>query len=192
MTKTWAVAGACGCLAQPAPIPTWFTVFVVLFAALGFAGSAFTLGLGLRRRRAAGPGGVVPLTDPLAAYPTDQRPPVQLRVVGGANVPTAYLRVNATWPLAVLEVQGDRVALRVRVPFTGAQVLYAGRADLLTVFPVQNRWPGTRGVGFRTFDGREWYFWTFQGAAILDHLQGQGFPVSPAPQRARKVWIATP
>lgn len=192
MAKTWAVAGACGCLAHPAPIPTWFTVLVVLFAIGGFAGSAFTLGLGLRRRRAAGPGGAVRLVDPLAAVPPQQRPPVLLRVRGGANSPTAYLRVNATWPLAVLELQGDRVSLRLSVPFTGAQPLYARPADLLGVFPVQNRWPGTRGVGLRTFDGREWYFWTFQGAEVLDRLRQQGFPVSSVPQRAGKLWTATP
>lgn len=39
-----------------------------------------------------------------------------MRVVGGANVPTAYARVNATWPLAVLVLEGSQLSLTLRWP----------------------------------------------------------------------------
>jgi hypothetical protein len=34
-----------------------------------------------------------------------------VRVIGGANVPTSHMRVDATWPLALLEIAGPRLSL---------------------------------------------------------------------------------
>jgi hypothetical protein len=69
-----------------------------------------------------------------------------LRIVGGANVPTGHLRMNANWPLAVLEYDGRQVAVTVRGGAFGAKPLYAGPNDLASVFRV--RLMARRGVGF--------------------------------------------
>jgi hypothetical protein len=39
---------------------------------------------------------------------------IVLRVVGGGNFPTEWLRVSASYPLAVFELSGDRLTLRLR------------------------------------------------------------------------------
>lgn len=45
---------------------------------------------------------------------------VDVRVVGGANLPTRYLRMNAAWPLAKLAVNDGCLSLRPRGPLRRA------------------------------------------------------------------------
>jgi hypothetical protein len=48
------------------------------------------------------------------------------------------------------------------------------------------------GVGFVDQQGRDFYFWTRQRQAILDHLRRAGYPVSDVVEKPRKVWRGTP
>jgi hypothetical protein len=120
----------------------------------------------------------------------------QLRVVGGANVPTRNARINATWPLAVLTVVGDAVRLSLRGPGRviarplGAQSLHATPVDVPRVFPVAGF--TASGVGFRTRDGREFFFWTRNGPVVLDRLRLAGYTVSDVPEKPSRAWRGLP
>jgi hypothetical protein len=116
-----------------------------------------------------------------------------MRIVGGANVPTAHLRINGTFPFGVLVISDYVVDVRLRPAWFGAIPLIASPADLRLVFPIR-RVPRQSGVGFRTTDGREWNFWTSKASsqAALELLSHLGYPVSWTPEPATKVWRATP
>jgi hypothetical protein len=115
-----------------------------------------------------------------------------LHVVGGTNIPTESFRLNATWPFGVLDYIGGRVTVRVRGgSWLPGKQLFAAQQDLEAVFPVRGPL-ASRGVGFRTPDGREWYFWSSQGELILTTLARAGFPVAFVEEKARKVWRAEP
>ena len=119
------------------------------------------------------------------------RPPLRT-IIGGANVPTTTMRVNATWPLAVLELGEARFRLRVRgAKWFGALTLDAGPADVKEVYPAKGRL-GASGVGFTDQSGRDYYFWTSAGAQILYGLSYFGFPISPRLRTADKVWTTPP
>jgi hypothetical protein len=115
-----------------------------------------------------------------------------LRKLGGVNMPTTYMRMSATWPLAVLVVNDSRVSLRLRGPLRriGGVPLDAVPGDLARVFPTHRLW--ARGVGFIDHEGREWYFWTRQVQRVLATLHEHGFAVTTAPQRATKFWRGVP
>ena len=117
---------------------------------------------------------------------------VDVRFVGGANLPTRYLRMNATWPLAVLAVNDGRLSLRLRGPLqrAGGVPLDAAPADIARVFPTRRMW--TKGVGFTDRTGREWYFWTRQVQRVLTVLDEHGYAVTNVAQKAGKVWRGTP
>ena len=111
-------------------------------------------------------------------------------IVGGANLPSRLLgRVNATWPLAVLTRHDQRVTIKLRPPgaLFGPEPFDVTPHDVEAVFPTRG-YLGGRGIGFRLADGTEVYFWTGKGKALLDALEGDGFPVSRDLQRAAKVW----
>ena len=57
------------------------------------------------------------------------------RWVGGANVPGSMGRMNATWPLAVLQLGGTEVTLDVRPPLLGRLFGIGGHPAM---------WPGRR------------------------------------------------
>lgn len=166
--------------------PGWWLVIVIVIAGLGFAYSA---GLGyvvLRRRRLVGP-----QSWPTRSTDASDAGVPQIRIVGGANVPTGYMRINASWPLATLQYDGRQVAVTVRGGLFGAKPLFAGPQELASVFMVRGAYR-TRGIGFRLIDGREWYFWTTDRERILSTLAQAGYPVSADEQRARKIWRAEP
>jgi hypothetical protein len=169
--------------------PGWWIAIVVVIAGLGFAYSA---GLGyvvLRRRRRVGSvAWPTPLPDH-SGIDTGGGP--RLRIVGGANVPNGYMRMNATWPLATLEYDGRQVSVAIRGWLFGAKPLFAGPQDLAGVFLVRGVYR-TRGIGFRLIDGREWYFWMTDRERVLSTLAQAGYPVSSEEQKARKIWRAEP
>jgi hypothetical protein len=114
------------------------------------------------------------------------------RIVGGANLPTMRLRMNATWPLAVLTINNSRVSIRLRGPLqrTGGVPLDGTPAEIAEVFQVRSMW--SRGVGFTDRSGREWYFWTRRVQPILAMLDARGYRVTNVPKKAVKVWKAVP
>ena len=67
---------------------------------------------------------------------------VQIRFVGGANVPAWLGRMNATWPLAVLVISPIRASMGIRGPklFGRVEELDAARADLRAAYPVRGLW----------------------------------------------------
>jgi len=115
-----------------------------------------------------------------------------MRLVGGANVPTAYARVNATWPLAVLVLEGSRLSLRLRWPgrLFGARDLRVTADELVRVYPIQGFM--SPGVGFRNRDGHDFYFWTYKGQQVLETLRRSGYPISYTLEKPSKIWRATP
>lgn len=163
---------------------------MVVLAGLGFACSGLVGYVAVRRRRRMGAVSW-PVPPPGLPVSTDSATSL-LHVIGGANVPTGYLRVNGTWPFGVLDYAEGHVMIMVRGgKLFAAKPLYAATQDLAAVFPVRTG-IGGRGVGFRMHDGREWYFWTGQGHRILTVLGRDRFPVSPDEQKARKVWRLEP
>jgi hypothetical protein len=84
-------------------------------------------------------------------------------------------------PLAVLELDGSSLALRMRPRFL--ERLFAGDplvvqpADLEAVFPATGmlRSPG---VGLRPHGRHVYYFWTRQRESVLTALAAAGWPVS--------------
>lgn len=118
---------------------------------------------------------------------------VRMRLVGGANMPTAHLRINGTFPFGVLVISDDSVEVRLRPSWFGAVRLVAGPANLRLVFPIR-RAARQAGIGFRAPDGREWYFWTSKASsqAALELLSHLGYPISWTADPATKVWRATP
>jgi hypothetical protein len=116
---------------------------------------------------------------------------LMIHLVGGANVPTGSMRVNATCPFGLLEVYEHAVRVVVRPRLFGALPLVASPADLEAIYPVRGIF-GTKGIGLRLRDGREWYFWTRQGHQPLAAMASVGFPVSWDVRKAVKVWRARP
>jgi hypothetical protein len=108
---------------------------------------------------------------------------LSLRLIGGGNFPAHRWRVNSNWPLAVLELRGDVLSLRMRMSLLGSARIDVRPDDVVTVFPVRGPF-GSAGVGLRPFDGRDWYFWTRSASPVLDELARQGFSVSGEVQRA--------
>jgi hypothetical protein len=115
-----------------------------------------------------------------------------MRLVGGASVPTAYARVNATWPLAVLVLEGSRLSLRLRWPgrLFGARDLRVTADELVRVYPIQGFM--SPGVGFTNREGHDFYFWTYKGQQVLETLRRSGYPISYTLEKPSKIWRATP
>jgi hypothetical protein len=132
-------------------------------------------------------------TGPPSVQPVEISDPgsMVIRLVGGANVPTSTMRVNASYPLGVMEVYERAVRVSIRPRLFGAVPLFAGPRDLDSAFPVRGAFR-TRGVGLRLTDGREWYFWTGQVDQALQTLADHEFPVSHEERRASKIWQARP
>ncbi len=107
-------------------------------------------------------------------------------------MPTNYLRVSATWPLAELVVHASGLSLRLRhfAKWAGGIPLEVAPGELARVYPTRSMW--TRGLGFTDRQGREWYFWTGQVQRVLDVLRERGYPVTYVSQRADKIWKGTP
>jgi hypothetical protein len=105
--------------------------------------------------------------------------------IGGANVPSPMGRLNATWPLATLELSG--AALRLAVTpgrLFGVKPLSAGPSAVELVFPVRRRL-GPVGIALRPPGVPDSYFWTRRQTEVLAALAAAGFPVSWEEQRPR-------
>lgn len=117
-----------------------------------------------------------------------QVPPAVFRWVGGCSVPGSLGRLNATFPLEVLEVAPGSANLRVQ-PRAIAVVFRAGKpmtftpAADLTAFPVRKLL--TKGLGFQYAGRPASYFWTGQREMILTVLARAGFNTSWAEMKAR-------
>ena len=96
---------------------------------------------------------------------------------GGGVVWGSMGPVNASWPLATLELEGGVVTLRLRPRLFGAQPLRLTSGEPGLVFPARG-WFGTRGIGLRAAAGRPGYFWTTDRAALLSTLAAAGFAVT--------------
>lgn len=114
------------------------------------------------------------------------------RIVGGASVPSAHMRVNATWPLAVLDLVGPRLSLRLRWPgrLLGAERLEATAADVQRAYPVRRFM--VSGIGLTDRRGRDFYFWTSRSHEVLHLLRGAGFSVSDVVEKPSKLWRGIP
>jgi hypothetical protein len=163
--------------------PLWLVVFGVglVINAIAFA----------RERRMATKRHI---TTPTGRVLTSSEPPeksrdVARRWIGGAVLAGGLGRMNATWPLAVLELVDGEVTVRVR-PAVLTRLFRIERftvecVDLAEAAPVRGRLPGTSGVLLRSRDGNSAYFWTGHREPILTALAAEGFSVSWAEVRAR-------
>jgi hypothetical protein len=111
-----------------------------------------------------------------------------LRWVGGANVPGSLGRMNATSPLAVLELTDSSLNLYCR-PRLIARLFGIGRvvatnSDGLEAFPVTGKM-GASGVGLGRSGDAVVYFWTKRREDVLQALASAGFRVSWGERRYR-------
>lgn len=98
---------------------------------------------------------------------------------GGARVPASLGWLNATMPLAVLELVPPRATLRVRGGrLFGAEPMQVEPGEGVRCYPVRGRWPRTVGVTIHQATSAPAYFWTFSSVEILAALQHFGFQVS--------------
>jgi hypothetical protein len=156
-----------------------------LLAAL--ASIALNVGLvGVARRRAR-TSSIPPKTGRILAAPPPMLAGSPSRWVGGANVPGSLGRMNATWPLAVLEIGRSSITLRIRPPFTtlfGAESLAATPADITEMFPSKGGLGGS-GVGIRLRNESNSFFWTSRREEVLQAASQAGFHVSWEERRSR-------
>lgn len=114
-------------------------------------------------------------------------------MVGGASVPSGWVgRVTATYPFAILTVDGPRVRLTMRwLGRMGSPLeLDAAADDIEAVYPCG--W-FSRGIGFHHRNGQDFYFFTRRRASpILDHLRSAGFTVTHQRRSTRKYWLGQP
>lgn len=114
-----------------------------------------------------------------------------LRRVGGVSLPEALVpwRMSVPFPFGLLEVYEHEVRLRMR-PTLFTTPLRAGPDGIELVFPVGMivRF----GVGFRTLDRTEFYFWTFRFRRTLEVLDSLGYPVTNRPERPMRLRARRP
>jgi hypothetical protein len=102
------------------------------------------------------------------------------RWVGAADVPGNMGRLNATTPLAVLELNGPWLTLRIRPQFLsnlfGARALRVEPGGLEAIFPSKGRlrYPA---ICIRPHGEPPFYFLLGDRASILTTLAAAGFPV---------------
>jgi hypothetical protein len=89
--------------------------------------------------------------------------------------------LQATWPLAALQVSGERIVLKMRpwvlAKITGTADLAARPADGVLIEPVRSNWTW-QGIKF-TVPGRPaYYFWTNRRPDVIAHIEAAGFEVS--------------
>jgi hypothetical protein len=108
-------------------------------------------------------------------------PSAATRWVGGANLPGWRGRLNATTPLAVLDLGPSSIKLGIRPKLLAGMFRVSSitvtRSDDVEVFPVRGRL-GTRGVGVRRNGAAPVYFWTTQPEEVLQALASADWPVS--------------
>jgi hypothetical protein len=89
--------------------------------------------------------------------------------------------VNATAPLAVLDLGPGSINLDVRPKLLGRMVgvssVTVTRSDEVEAFPVRRRF-GTRGVGVQRNEAAPVYFWTTRPEEVLQALASADWQVS--------------
>lgn len=102
------------------------------------------------------------------------------RRVGGAVLPGPLGKVNASWPLGLMEGNDAWVEIRIRPVWLarlfGARPLRASTSSTVEVFPARGFW-GLPFVGLRVGE-REGYFACSGREELLGHLQACGYRVS--------------
>ena len=102
------------------------------------------------------------------------------RWVGAADMPGGMGRLNASTPLAVLELRGQHLSLRVRPRFLsrlfGLHPLSLTPADVELIFPARGRLR-SRAIGIRPKHQPPSYFLLGDRAAILSAIAEAGFPI---------------
>jgi hypothetical protein len=168
------------------------TPFGWWLAGCAASGWALTTGLVLVSRRT--------VRHQQASAPKDQRltgrtvlpAPVPLanrwRWVGGAIMPASMGNVNATWPLAVLEITGGDLSLRLRprplAAMFGARGLHASTVENVHAFPARG-WFGSKGIGIQVDNQTPSYFLRADQAGLLAAVAAAGFEVTFDEQRIR-------
>ncbi len=104
--------------------------------------------------------------------------------IGGASGPTkSGLRLNASWPFALLSVIPNQVKLRGRGPLRRAFRETVTPADKVTAHAI--RGPIMGGVLIQVTDGDKWLFWTTRRREVLSTLGAEGVQVVDEPRRFR-------
>ncbi|MGZ6969152.1 MAG: hypothetical protein ACXVIM_04335 [Acidimicrobiia bacterium] len=99
---------------------------------------------------------------------------------GGAELPWLYDRMHAASPLAVLELSGSSVTIRMRPRLLalGLRAIVTLRAEAVeAVFPIKTPMFGYEGIGLRPLGQPVTYFWTSDREQLLTRLRAEGFPV---------------
>lgn len=121
---------------------------------------------------------LTPVINATSVHPT----PTPVRWVGAADVLGGVGRINASTPLAVLELQGDVLTLRVRGGFLnkmfGIQRLTVDPESVSAIYPSRARLR-TKAIAIRPWRQPPSYFLTIGNdrATILTALAAAGFPV---------------
>src|SRR5262245_40344209 len=107
---------------------------------------------------------------------------------GAATVPSRLGYAQVGLLMAVLEIEGRRLGVRVRPGFArrmfGIQNLAVTPSDGVVVFPARNL--GQQGIEVRPKSGRSYYFWTNRSREVLACAAAAGFDVSAEEQRPRR------
>lgn len=114
-------------------------------------------------------------------------------MVGGASVPSGWVgRVTATYPFAILSVDGRKVRLAMRwLGRMGSPLELDATVDEIEAAYPCGRF--SRGVGFHHRNGKDFYFFTWRRASpILEYLRSEGFTVSDERRPTRKYWLGQP
>jgi hypothetical protein len=164
----------------------FLTICVAVGSAVSVAGIAFVRQTITAAIRSDEPEEV--LTGRVLSSTSGPRPPAARPLwadgwywTGGARVPGSLGWLNATWPLAVLEIAPSGVTLRVRTGRVfGAEPLIFAPSSGVRVAPVRRL--GTSGLAFRQPHTATSYFWTSSREEILATLDCAGYQVSWAEQ----------
>lgn len=102
------------------------------------------------------------------------------RWVGSGSFPGWFGMMEATTPLAVLEVFGDTFRLRLRPRILGSmfgvEPLVANALEMEEVFSAARL--VRVGIGFRPRGGPPYYLWTSNRDDVLSAFESAGFPVT--------------
>jgi hypothetical protein len=160
-------------------VRTQSPLFLIVAMVTTIANAAMVV-LGRWRLRGSGPGSRTGRTLVPSVSSSDE-PSAATRWVGGANLPGTLGRINATTPLAVLDLGPSSITLGIRPKLLagmfGVSSITLTRSDDAEVFPVRRRL-GTRGVGVRRNQAAPVYFWTTQPEEVLQAVASADWPVS--------------
>ena len=182
----WNVVGISLFIGLAARRATW-TVVIGLGASLVF--SAMWIGRNRRRTLAeassSGPATATPVTMAHATLPPIDASSVKYRWVGGGTFPTFLGKMEASYPLVVLEISTNALQLRVRprilAGMFGIPRLLASPSTVDEIYFVSRRF--RVGVAIVPEDSAIFSFWTPHADQVLGRLVSAGFAVSAEERR---------